>query len=136
MNNGPRRRPMRGAPAEKAKDFKSAIKRLFHELKSFHFLIILSLVLAALGSLLSIFAPDKLSELTDEISSGLVINKDNMTVLSSHLSSKLSEENLKSELPNIFAIDLSERNISNILTSNKLTKEDKDIFQNFLSKNF
>ena len=83
MHNGPRRGPGRGNnPGETAKDFKSAINRLFRELKSFHVLIIISLVLAALGSILSILAPDRLSDLTDEISSGLVINKENMAVIS------------------------------------------------------
>ena len=53
---------------EKAKDLKGSMLRLIKELKSFHTLVIISLVLAALGSILSIQAPDKLSELTDEIS--------------------------------------------------------------------
>ena len=57
---------------EKAKDFKGAMKRLFKELKSFRVLIAISLVLAILGAVLSIIAPNKLSDLTDEISKGLV----------------------------------------------------------------
>ena len=65
---GPRGR----GTGEKAKDFKSAIKRLFTELKSHRILIMIALILAILGAILSIFAPNKLSELTDEISSGLV----------------------------------------------------------------
>ncbi len=57
---------------EKAKDFKGAMKRLFKELKSFRVLVAIALILAILGSVLSIIAPDKLSDLTDEISKGLV----------------------------------------------------------------
>ena len=68
MGRGP---GMRGAPGEKAKDFKSAIKRLFKELKSFRILIFIALVLASLGSVMSIVAPNRLSNLTDEISKGL-----------------------------------------------------------------
>lgn len=64
--------PRGGAPAEKAKDFKGAIKRLFSELKSFKTLIFISLILAMLGSILSIVAPDKLSELTDVITAGMM----------------------------------------------------------------
>ena len=52
---------------EKAKDFKGAMKRLFKELKSFRVLIAISLVLAILGAVLSIIAPNILSDLTDEI---------------------------------------------------------------------
>lgn len=66
---------------EKAKDFKSAMKRLLKELKSYQVLIYISLILAALGSILSIMAPNKLSKLTDEISKGLIVNKDNFETL-------------------------------------------------------
>lgn len=59
-------------PAEKAKDFKGAIKRLFGELRKFRLLIIVALVLATLGAILSISAPDRLSDLTDEISKGIM----------------------------------------------------------------
>ena len=57
---------------EKAKDFKSAIKRLFKELKGFRKLIMVALVLAILSSILSISAPNRLSDLTDKISEGLM----------------------------------------------------------------
>ncbi len=65
-----------GGAGEKAKDFKGAIKRLFKELKPFRVLIITALILAALGSILSLVAPNKLSELTDTISAGLIVTKD------------------------------------------------------------
>ena len=60
------------APAEKAKDFKSAIKRLFKELNIFKIAIVISFILAILSSILSIMAPNKLADLTDEISKGLM----------------------------------------------------------------
>lgn len=73
----PRRGPGMGpAPAEKAKDFKGATKRLLKELNKFKVLITLSLVLAALGAILSISAPNQLSKLTDKISEGLVAPMD------------------------------------------------------------
>ena len=68
----PKRGPGAGMrPVEKAKDFKSAIKRLFNELKGFKMFIILALILAALSSVLSIFAPNRLSDLTNEIQKGI-----------------------------------------------------------------
>lgn len=70
-------RPGMGS-GEKAKDFKSAIKRLLKELKGYRILIAIALILAVFSSILSISAPDKLSELTDKISEGLVVNKDNL----------------------------------------------------------
>ena len=63
--------PRRGAPVEKAKDFKGALKRLIKELKSFELLIIISLILAMFGAMLSIMAPDKLAQITDTITQGL-----------------------------------------------------------------
>ena len=51
---------MGGGPGEKANDFKSAIKRLFSELKPYKILITISLILAVLSSILSIVAPNKL----------------------------------------------------------------------------
>lgn len=66
----------RGGAGEKAKDFKSAIKRLTKELGKFKFLIIIALILAIAGSILSIFAPNKLSDLTNEISKGLIVNQE------------------------------------------------------------
>lgn len=69
----PKGGPMGGSrPPEKAKNFKVAMKRLFSELKSFKALIYMALILAILGSIMSIMAPNKLSGLTDKIAEGLV----------------------------------------------------------------
>lgn len=57
---------------EKAKDFRSAIKRLFKELNVYKVLIFVAIVLAILSSILSILAPNRLSDLTDEIQKGLI----------------------------------------------------------------
>ncbi len=100
LNTPPKRKGhmgpgMGGAPGEKAKDFKGAILRLVKELKPQKVLIITSLILAVFGAVLSILAPDKLSALTDEISSGLVANKDNLELLSNKISENLSEDRIK-----------------------------------------
>ena len=73
----PRRGPMGrgpGVPGEKAKDFKGAVRRLISELKTYKMFIIIALILAVAGSVLSIMAPNRLSSLTDEISAGLMGN--------------------------------------------------------------
>jgi len=57
---------------EKAKDFKGAMTRLIKELKDFKVLIIITLVLATISSVLAIFTPNILSDLTDKISKGLI----------------------------------------------------------------
>ena len=74
----PRRGPMgRGmATGEKAKDFKEAVRRLIKELGKFKILIIISLILAIIGAVLTISAPDQLSKMTDEIQKGLMAEMD------------------------------------------------------------
>ena len=59
-------------PADKAKDFKGAIKRLFEELDKYKIAITIALILAMLGAIIGITAPNILSKLTDEISKGLL----------------------------------------------------------------
>ena len=78
----PRRGPMGGpgmgpGAGEKAKDFKSAVKRLVKELGKFKILIIIALILAIAGAVLSISAPDRLSKLTDEIQAGIIPKMEN-----------------------------------------------------------
>ena len=95
---GPMGPGMRGGPAEKAKDFKGAIKRLFKELKDFRILIYIALTLSILGAILSISAPNRLSKLTDKISEGLVLNSENLKTISGNIVSELpSSENTENE---------------------------------------
>lgn len=62
---------MRGGTGEKPKNFKSAMVRLIKELQKYKVWLMVALVLAALGSVLSIFAPNQLSEMTNLISAGM-----------------------------------------------------------------
>ena len=82
----PRRGPMGGpgmgpGAGEKAKDFKSAVKRLVKELGKFKILIIIALILAIAGAVLSISAPDRLSKLTDEIQAGIIPKMENGQII-------------------------------------------------------
>lgn len=112
---------MGGGAGEKAKDFQGAMKRLFKELKAFKILISIALVLAVLGSVLSIIAPNKLSELTDEISEGLVVNKDNLETLTQNITVNLNEETIQEK-------------VTEIMTSKEITIEDKQTFQTTMGK--
>ena len=119
---------------EKAKDFKGAIKRLFKELNTYKTLIVIAFTLAILGSILSILAPNRLSDLTDEISNGLVINQDNMEALNKKASQNLTEEKLTEILPEILSPDMSETTIREIMTDNGISNKDKETFQTILSE--
>lgn len=131
---GPR---MPGGPgmrvAEKPKDFKSAITRLFKELSGFKVLVTIALVLAVFSSILSIFAPNKLSDLTDEISKGLVVNQDIMKILVSNITENLSEEKIKEKIPNILIPNISQETIQNIMLDQNISLEDKQNFRNVMS---
>ena len=112
----------------KAKDFKGAIKRLLKELSGFKKLVIISLVLAALGAILTIVTPNILSDLTDEISKGLVLNKDNFLKLTKEVTSSLNEESISK------VIDFSEKNIGKVMISSNIPKNDLMKFQEIMAK--
>lgn len=114
-------RPMKNTKNEKAKDFKGAITRLFKELKIYKVLILTAVILSLLGTILSIIAPNKLSDLVDEISQGLVINSKNLKTIGI----KINE--------NISKIDIDKIEINN-LEKNEKTKIFK-IFTTIDSKN-
>ena len=57
---------------EKAKDFKGSMKKLINYCKPLMTLIIISIILAFLSSILSIIGPDKLKDMTNEITKGLM----------------------------------------------------------------
>ena len=133
-NRPPRRGPGSGpAPSEKANDFKSAIQRLLKEIKEFHILIIISLILAGLSSILSIVAPDKLSELTDTISEGLVINTENFEEIGTKVTKSLNEETLKTTMPVILAVNINEQTSREIMSSANISEAEKQQYQNFIS---
>ncbi len=118
--------------AEKPKDFKSAMKKLSSEINKYKILLITACILAALGSILSIAAPSKLSKLTDEVSKGLIINQKNLQKLTLNASKNLNEEYLKNTLPNLLNIKLDENTINKILTSKEIKNEEKIVFKEIL----
>ena len=66
---------------EKSKDFKGSMKRLFSSLDKWRYLLIFSLILAMISAILALIAPNRLSDLTDTITDGLVpnVNEEKMT---------------------------------------------------------
>ena len=120
--------PRPNKDVSKAKDFKGAIKRLLQELSGFKKLIIISLVLAVLGAILTIVTPNILSDLTDEISKGLVLNKDNFEKLTKEVTSSLNEESISR------VIDFSEKNIGKVMISSNISKNDLMKFQEIMAK--
>ena len=131
MANNRHHGPGMGPVQEKAKDFKGSIMRLLKELKPFHILISIALILAMLGSILSILAPNKLSSLTDKITEGLVINSDNLKTISSNIEKSINEESLKEKMPNILNIELNEEKVLAINLSD-ISSTDKEKFNEWI----
>ena len=107
-----------------ATSFKGALKRLFHELEGYRKLVFLAVILAILGAVLSILAPNQLSNITDEISQGLVINRDNLTAISESITAELSEEKMTA----ILDMSLSPE----VLSNPSLTAEERESLLNFV----
>lgn len=112
---------------EKPENFVLSIKKLMKSLSSFKILISVAVILAALSSILSLVAPNKLSDLTDEISRGITINTTNMKELENDLTSNVSE------IGSILGINLDENTIYRVNTSN-ISNDDKYLFNDTIKK--
>lgn len=112
---------------EKPENFALSIKKLMKSLSSFKILISVAVILAALSSILSLVAPNKLSDLTDEISRGITINTTNMKELENDLTSNVSE------IGSILGINLDENTIYRVNTSN-ISNDDKYLFNDTIKK--
>lgn len=137
-SNPPKREhgPMgRGAPAEKAKDFKGAIVRLFKELKGYRPIIFTALLLAICGSILSIIAPNKISDLTDTISDGLVVDQDCIEEVTNKITSQLDEDRLKEIVPEVLDVKVDQNTIIKIMADDKISEKEKESLQKLLQNN-
>ena len=105
---------------EKSKDFMGSMKRLLKELKKWHFLMSLSLILALISAIIALITPDRLSDLTNVITDGIKPNTIVLQTLSKDIQDSLSEEKLKEKL-------------TNILTDESISSEDKIKLTNALS---
>ncbi len=97
---------------EKSKDFKGSVKKLIKSLKGFHAAIIVGLVLAMASSILSLIAPNKLSEITDYITVGLKPNVDKLQVINTEIYGQAIDNFMNSYSP----------------TDEELTKDQEDLW--------
>ena len=117
------RRSMGGIPAAKPKDFKKSVKRIFIELGIFKYFILLAVLLSVLSSVISIFAPKQLSKLTDEITSGLMINNNNLVKISNSIKNNINSDSFKKRIVKI--LDINYTNFGNIMTDSSISQEEQ-----------
>ena len=130
-NRPPRRGPGHGPEAvEKPKDFKTSISKLFKSLGSFKIFILVALILAMGGAILSLSAPNKLSDLTDEIQKGIVLNTSNLKKLTNDITDELKSDDLKNRYSEILNIKMDNETITKIMSSDNVSMTDKLSFQN------
>ena len=130
-NRPPRRGPGHGPRVvEKPKDFKTSISKLFKSLGSFKIFILVALILAMGGAILSLSAPNKLSDLTDEIQKGIVLNTSNLKKLTNDITDELKSDDLKNRYSEILNIKMDNETITKIMSSDNVSMTDKLSFQN------
>lgn len=105
---------------EKSKDFKGAIKKLIKDMKKWHALLVISIFLAMVGSILSLIAPNKLSNLTDTITKGITPNVEVLEEVMEGITNNFSDQN---KLMN---------NYNKIMTSSTISDANKALFSNTL----
>lgn len=105
--------------SQKANDFGKAMKRLVKELKPFYAKAAIGILFAIVGSIVAIIVPNKLSDLTNEISKGLftaldfnIISSIALTVAGLEIASLISEiieGFMMTDVANNFARELRKR---------------------------
>lgn len=106
FNGGPGGK--RGKENDVAKNFGAAIRRMLREMKGFYILITVAIIMSLGGSILSVIAPEKLAEITDEISAGLMIDEEKVAEVST--------------------VIMQEPNENSIIEGQKVSAEDKAVF--------
>ena len=121
-----------GRVNEKPKDFKLAIKKLVHYLKPFMVPIIVALILSVLSSVLSIIGPNKLSDLTDEISKGIGINTKNMELITNDIQKDFKNNIILSEF-DLETLNNNDKTKYYETLSTIKNKNEKEVYSSILS---
>ena len=96
--------PRPGGPRvqEKSKDFKGSMLRLFKNLKPWKYLMGLALGLAMISAILSLVAPDKLSDLTDTVTAGITPNVEKLQEIGEAIGENMASEDMQTKMMTLF----------------------------------
>lgn len=135
-------RPIRRGPGghggpggEKAKDLVGTWKKLFGYCRKYAAAIVVALICAAAGTVLTLMGPDKLSDITDTITEGIKPDTDMLTEISESISENISnnmEVVMGGITANLSDAESMNQNASQILESADISDADKEIFQQTL----
>ena len=134
--NPPKRGPHGMGSGEKPKNLGLTLKKLFKDIKRFLPIIIIAIALSIVSSIFAIIGPDKLSNLTNELSKGLVLNTNNLTEITKDISSNFTEENIKVIIPKIMSdpnISVEDKQNFTFVMQNMNSKDNKAMLNNLIS---
>ena len=112
---------------QKPDDLKKSIKGLFKYLKKFTPYILIALILASCSSIFTIIGPNKLKELTNEISTGLIIDTDEFQSINTSIFSELSEKDVN-DITKL--INVNEQSLYSVLNDDSISFSDKENLKN------
>ncbi len=131
-----RRRPGPGGPGgEKAKDLVGTWKKLLGYCRKYIAVIIIALLCSAVGTVLTLIGPDKLSDMTECITAGITPDAEKLEEITASVSDNISE-NLELVISDMTA-NISDQtkmsqNAAQVLSSDAVSDEDKMVFQQTL----
>ncbi len=101
---------------EKSKDFFGSMKRLLKNLNPWKYFVIFALILAMVSAILSLIAPNKLSDFTDIITDGLKPNTTKLEKITTSIMSNFDTDKLQNKTFHILAdSSISQEDSSNIM---------------------
>lgn len=101
---------------EKSKDFFGSMKRLLKNLNPWKYVVIFALILAMVSAILSLIAPNKLSNFTDIITDGLKPNTTKLEEITTSIMSNFDTDKLQNKTFHILAdSSISQEDSSNIM---------------------
>ena len=122
---------------EKSKDFFGSMKRLLKNLNPWKYVVIFALILAMVSAILSLIAPNKLSDFTDIITDGLKPNTTKLEEITTSIMSNFDTDKLQNKTFHILAdssISQEDRsNIMNLLNELKTVTSQEEAQKIFLS---
>ena len=116
---------------EKAKNLTGTWKKLFGYCNKYLVAIIIALVCAALGTILTLMGPSKLSDMTEEITAGIAPDMDVIKDISDEISNNTSlnmETVIESIVSNVSDQSAISENASKVMSSDSISDADKEAF--------
>ncbi len=126
MPRGPR-----GRVPEKSKDFPKAIKKLFSQLKTWRFLMIMALGLALISAIIALVTPNILSDMTDVITEGIKPNVEVLKEVGEEISANISAEDIASKVGEVMKseeISIADKALFNQKIAEMRTENNQEAF--------